>query len=425
MTSPPKQVRSNEFKPKAFTDLTLLPLHKILLCNGFKLNKDSSSVNNPVVFNDNDKLVICKKEGHYLYFNTDGSNDRGNIINFCKHRGVNVSDLIKNYENGNVDLESHQIPQYFNSELNSAQTIKKFNEMSAYNRNNNEFFANRGLYDALINEYDTQIKLDGFGDVCFPHFKLSHIPNINKNNSLQEGELQTIQPKTMLTMCGYTKRLKFPLTKNTNGSIKEKPLKQIHYGAKGLEILKPNGLLNPTDSKQIKQIVITESIIDSLSFLQLFSNFNPKETMLIGTCGDFNFEIGLKPSLEAIMKILNPDIRIVLGFDNDTKGRKFSEEFERFILEKTKKAPMVYKPFCKDLNDDLKLSQLTGLKKLNNDSLNDFLEKQLLTYKKSSDTLKRKNILETFRKIDKYKPLKENFKNSFNEINKHKAIREL
>ncbi|PAF46474.1 hypothetical protein BKH41_09105 [Helicobacter sp. 12S02232-10] len=411
-----RQNNANQSPPRAFTDLTLLPLHKILLCNGFKLNKNSSSMNNPIVYNQDQKLVICKKEEHYLYFNTDGSNDRGNIINFCRNRGIDIKTLIQNYENGKTDLEDHLIPKYFNSELNNEQTIKKFNAMSSYDKNHNEFFMNRGLYNNLIDEYSNHIKLDNFNDVCFPHYKLTNIPKILNQNSMEET-----QPKTTINICGYTKRLKFPLYKNADGTPKEKPLKQIHYGIKGLEILKPNEI----DPKNIKQIVITESIVDSLSFLQLFPNINPKETMLLGTCGDFHFENGIRPTLEKIMDTLNPNIKIILGFDNDNKGREFSKEFERFILEKTKRFPMVYKSFCKDLNDDLRLSQLTGIKKLDNNNLNDFLEKKLLSYQTSSDTQKRKIILEIFRKVDKYKPLKEDFKDKFNQINKHKAIKEL
>lgn len=385
-------------------DLTLLPLHEILLHNGYRLNRDKSSVRNPVLQNENETLVINKIGDNYLYFNTDGSNDRGNIINFCKNRKVDVKTLIYNYENG--EISEVNIPKYFSNEQLQRKHNDEYNNFKSYNPDKSQFFINRGLYDCTIEPYVDSFKQDEFGNMCFPSYKLVEA---------------RIKDKTIsnITMCGYVQRLSFPLYKDKEGNLRDKPLKNVNRGAKGLEILNIN-----KDSTQIKQIVFGESIIDLLSFIQIYKeNYNPNETMLVSTAGNFTTE-GVKPILNELFNKCS-QARVITCFDNDENGLKFTKFIQDLTLEKTKKGISTYKPFAKDVNDDLKLRQITQLKTLNNKSFTEFLEIQLVNYQRTSDTSKRRNILEKIRKINTFKPLKADYKERFNEIHKHKAIKKL
>lgn len=385
-------------------DLTLLPLHEILIHNGFLINKDKSSRCNPVLSNGEETVVITKKGDHYLYFNTDGSNDRGNIVNFCKNRRLDIKMLVKNYHERN--FADVKIPKYFDEfdKENYRNIIKEYKNLNSYNPQKNQFFINRGLYDSTIEPYKNSFKQDNYGNICFPHYKLFEDKKISKR---------------IIPICGYTKRLLYPLYKDQDGNIREKPLKNIHYGNKGLEILNVSN-----DFNEIKKILFAESIIDALSFIQLYNEkYNPNEMMLISTGGNFHIE-GIKPTLDEILTLCKK-ANIITCFDNDKEGLKFTESIRRYELETTKKGISTYKPFCKDVNDDLKLKQITQLQILNTQTLDTYLENQLLNYQTSNKTDRRKNILEKIRKINNLKPLKQSYKDAFNQIYKHKAIKKL
>ncbi|PAF52953.1 hypothetical protein BKH42_08535 [Helicobacter sp. 13S00482-2] len=388
----PEKLKVSE-PPRYFEDLTLLPLHEVLLCNGFILNKDKSSRSNPVLNNGDEHIVITKKGDHYLYFNADGSNDRGNIINFCKNRKLDVKTIIHNFhneENKNVD-----IPKYFTREK---KHIDEYHTLNQYNPKKNQFFLNKGIYDSTIEPYLDCFKQDNYGNICFPHYKL-------------------IEEK-IITICGYTQRLSIPLYKDKEGNLRDKPLKNIHHGEKCLEILNIN-----KESGQIKQIVFGESIVDLLSFMQIYnSHYSANETILVSTAG--NFQEGIKPTLNKLFELCK-EAKVITCFDNDKDGLRFTNFIQDLVLQKMKKGISTYKPFAKDVNDDLKLRQITQLSQLNTKSFEDYLEKLCLDYRRYPSTQKRKTILEKLRKIDGLKPLKDDLKERFNQIQKHKAIKSL
>ncbi|WP_095272250.1 toprim domain-containing protein [Helicobacter sp. 13S00477-4] len=304
-------------------DLSLLPLHEVLIHNGFKLNRAKSSRNNPVVCNDKEMLVISKRGQNYLYFNTDGSNDRGNIINFCKNRNLDVRVLVQNYhDGGTIDIN---IPKYFDREDSYKNIEENYKNLNPYDRNKNDFFINKGLYDATIQPYKNSFKQDNYGNICFPHYKLFKLSSGIEN----------------LSICGYTKRLTIPLYKDKQGNLREKPLKNIHYGNKGLEILNINK--KPSD---IKKIVFTESIIDALSFIQLHKDkYLPQDLILVSTGGSFHID-GIKPTLDKLLELCK-EASFITGFDNDEKGILFTKNIDKYILEKTKKVLVFISHFAR------------------------------------------------------------------------------
>ncbi|PDW37987.1 hypothetical protein BB425_07920 [Helicobacter pylori] len=81
-------------------NLTALPLHEILLDNGYVINKNKHSKNNPCLKHENEEgsLVIFKnqnKDGSISYTYKETHTDKvGNIITFCKDRNISVEDLL-------------------------------------------------------------------------------------------------------------------------------------------------------------------------------------------------------------------------------------------------------------------------------------------------------------------------------------------
>ncbi|MFP6340638.1 ArdC family protein [Helicobacter pylori] len=69
--------------------------------------------------------------------------------------------------------------------------------------------------------------------------------------------------------------------RDKEGNIRDKPLKSIAQGSKGIEVLFPNNL------SLVKNVIVTENIFDSLAYLEL-QGLEPKESVLISTAGQFN-----------------------------------------------------------------------------------------------------------------------------------------
>ena len=111
--------------------------------------------------------------------------------------------------------------------------------------------------------------------------------------------------------------------------------------------------------------------------------------------------------------------------DNDEKGREYSKILENTILQRFNKMAIIYTPFAKDVNDDLKISQIIKNNRVDFASVNQFCQSKINEYKATSQTDKRRNILEDLRQIDRLKSLPQNIKDKFNSISKHKAIKNL
>ncbi|GAA7948664.1 hypothetical protein COL447_17290 [Helicobacter pylori] len=81
-----------------------------------------------------------------------------------------------------------------------------------------------------------------------------------------------------------------------NNQVLSRPINALNKGEKGIEMLAPK------DLKPIKNIVLSESIIDSMSYLQL-RKLNAYESILLSCNGQFNAE-----KLDAFLEKLLSDI---------------------------------------------------------------------------------------------------------------------
>ena len=126
----------------------------------------------------------------------------------------------------------------------------------------------------------------------------------------------------------------------------------------------PRGLAMLTLSEQFCHIVICESPVDALSYRQLKLNsgiLSEKEkmdhTMLLATCG--NLSVELNKSLEHVFEQAKAkDQEIILAFDNDSSGKKMSQELERLLQEKECSYHVEFPEKGKDWNEALELEAL-------------------------------------------------------------------
>lgn len=396
-------------------DLTKIPLHEILLCNGYEIDRSKSTALRPVLKNEYGDKIIIKKEanGGYLYGNLkDFDNDHGNIISFVKNRQLDIHELIKNYDT-NIEIkgkfeitgEPKRITQ---NELKKEYFSLK--NLDKYEIENNILLKARGFNAEYIKAFRSSLKKDKYGNIAIPNYKIQEIQDSN-------GEI-----KETLDICGYTRRLNYPITKDKNGKELENPIKNLQNGLKGLEILTTHN--KREDLKNINRIIITESIIDSLSLGQMM-DYNPHQTLFISTAGQFN-EQELQKALCFMLKLM-PKANIILAFDNDQRGREYQETLTNYFIKEHQKLTNSFKPFAKDCNDDLRIKNITGLQNLNKENYDAWFLDQIKksSYKYNADF--RSRIRHDFEKLNKIKPISDYIKERINSKNKnlHKAIKPL
>ena len=354
----------------------ILPLDMILLENGYFYKKEKCSRNHITMKNENDDLIVITRanNGHYLYFNPIDDRDRGNIYSFCKNRGVKIDDLLDESKIQSLEIKDlkHNInPSSLNSKV--VEIINLYKELKELDLNKPHFLgAKRFIDDESLKPF-TQIKTDTFHNACIPTFMLdsAKIPLMSANASKRDN-LDTIE---FVNQCGFMKYLQYPIKKE-NALIK-----QLCYGKKGLEILKSK------DIKQadIKNIIVCESIIDSLSLYELGS-YKSDDTLLCSTNGQ------ISPNHCEVLNFLATKAEnsvIVLGFDNDKKGQDFTQKAKEAL--KGHKIELK-KPILKDFNDDLMVHKLLHLNK-NFDKSKLETQLQALLVEPISYFLDKKNVL--------------------------------
>ena len=305
-----------------------LPLDAILLNNGYVYKKEKCSVNFLTMKNENDDLIVITRSnnGHYLYFNPIDDKDKGNIYSFCKNRGVKITDLLDEKGVKGLELKEHTInPSSLNDKaIEALNTYKEFKDLD---KENNFFVLKRFLSQECLKQF-SNLKQDKFHNVIVPTFILDKCRDIN-----------------FINMAGFMNYLKSPI-KRENAFIK-----QLCYGKKGLEVLKNEH----TKINDIENVIVCESIIDSLSLFEL-TQFESKSTLLCSTNGQIT--INHCEILDFLLNKQTLKAKLIIGFDNDNKGKNFTQKLTS-TLPKGKYEVRI--PCLKDFNDDLMASKLLNL----------------------------------------------------------------
>ncbi|WP_121293848.1 hypothetical protein [Helicobacter pylori] len=451
-------------------NLTSLPLHEILLDNGYVYNKNKTSKNNPCLKHENEEgsLVIFKnqnKDGSISYTYKETHTDKvGNIFTFCKDRNISVEDLIagklESYRNKKDTLQARNNTQEDNEEVQKIR--EEFKSLKPYDLENATLIKKREIDVKLLEPYKEHLKTDSFNNLILATYL-----------AFEDKRLNVIP----IHQYGINKRLNTLLTTDKEGNIRDKPLKSITQGNKGIEVLYPN------DLSLVKNVIVTENIFDNLAYLEL-QDLDPKESVLISTAGQFN-----KQKLELFFKSFfnqlhnrqqgaynnylreesqwqelvrqgraNDDFKsvvietytdiiknyqrekhtpiynkrvektreyrkpkpinkpqesfnIILAFDNDIKGKGYKEKCEGILYALTQQFPTIYKPFSKDCNDDLKLAHIIESKTTNIHIMAEFLESSLEKLNSNDTPIQEKeSIMDKLEQIDSIKPFNERLK---------------
>ena len=119
--------------------------------------------------------------------------------------------------------------------------------------------------------------------------------------------------------------------------------------------------LNPKKAKITDKVVIGESIIDVLSYVQL-KNIDYKNCLMLSTGGNLGKDATktLEKLRDKILYKNNKNVQIILTFDNDEAGKKFTEKVKEIFKNFNVITDF---PNLKDWNDELqtKISKKEGL----------------------------------------------------------------
>lgn len=254
-----------------------------------------------------DKIVVSRNErGHYVYFSIDNPADNGTIIHFVQRRtGKNLGHVRKELRPW---LDPSSCPAVPNRDLKSSKKLggqaiyQAWEKLESLDR---RYLAWRGISDQVIEMAKASLRSDQRGCVCMLHV------------DEQGGH------------CGWEMKGR-DYTGFSAG------------GQKGLFILRPD----PTEL--VGRIVVTESAIDSMSYLQLAG----EEVDMIVSIGG-----AMSPSQTAHLESLidrhapgNPFFEVVAATDNDDQGEKYAEEV-RSLHNRVRRAKP---PVGKDWNDLLR-----------------------------------------------------------------------
>lgn len=376
-----------------------LPLHEVLLANGYEIDREKSTARNPVLKSNGGHKVIISlmPSGDYLYFNPNDDRDKGNIYTLAKNHGLNINEMIEAYLQMPVD-KKFNIKAKGDKE-NVKEIVDKFNALPCYDSNKHPYLKNRSIDSAIIDNYAKNIKVDKHFNVYFPQY------------SLVEG-------RKNIYVRGYTMKLATPIYKDKDGKKYEKPIKSLTKGEKGLEILMPK------DTSNIKSVILAESSIDTLSFAEIA---NENNAVLIATSGNANIESTMK-TIEFIHNKLNIQ-QYHLAFDNDEVGTKLKESYTQALLDKIYNGldlntayhkPIInHKAYTKDFNDDLKIFKMLKIE-ISNDISQYHNEKRIRTSEDRPNLTQKiyeatENLIDNFR-YTRYGQKQENDQNLLKKI---------
>jgi len=248
---------------------------------GYRIDKDKSSRSVKQLRNDNtgDKIVVSQYDnGHYVYFSMRNDTDNGTIIDFIQHRtGKNLGEVRKELR-GYLSGDRKEIQQF--------KIIKS-------NPNRNRIFR---IWESIKSEEAKQWR--GIrSDLLQKAVDTNRLKIVDKAYYFGMWDLEGL--------CGIEKRT-YDKKRVITGS------------QKGLWVL---GKISTA-----KYIIITESPLDSLSYIQLKS-IEPNITYLIATMGTLS-----KKAKEALKEIEKRSKgQWIIATDNDEGGEKLAKDIKNIV----------------------------------------------------------------------------------------------
>jgi hypothetical protein len=249
--------------------------------NGYVINKKKSTRHSVCLAKGNeDKIIVSRKNGIWVYFSVYDSTDNGTIIDFVQNKlqksYMAIFEMLENWQ-GTSSSKSYAVPE--TPVYNQNRVQKLFENCKPIEQH--LYLSKRGIdKELLVSErFANTIYSDNFNNVVFPQYKDEAVSALELKN------------------------------------------KQLHVFAKGSEKTVWQSNRFKTDT----HLYIAETPIDALSYQALFSLSN---AFYIATSGSPS-----KSQLDYIRNIIPDFEQTVCIVDNDTGGDRIFDRIEKMIGE--------------------------------------------------------------------------------------------
>lgn len=313
-----------------------IPLHELLQRAGFNIVREGTTQHYVRMKDGTDTIVVQrgKNDGNYLYWNTDRSKkdnsglvdakgkvigDTGTVFTFCKIRGINVHELVRNADLKDIK-HTLEIP---NSQSYNPQVTDTFMSLKLYNETkNNSLTTIRGISPSIIKNFNKSIRVDDYGNVVFPSFTMEGVNH--------QTETINIQKTPTITLSGLNKKLLLkPITHDRNGVAYDKPINSLDQGKSGLTYFKKD----EADQLKITTAIASENAIDSMSYAEL-KKIDLDKTLIVSFNGSMK-ENAIE-TFERVMKVYPKIDKVIGAYDNDKQGYEYDLKTKE-ILSKVNK----------------------------------------------------------------------------------------
>ena len=275
---------------------------------GYAYDKSKGRIRPQYEHPSGDKIIIShpNDNNRQMYFNRDGSTDRGSVIDFIKHR-------------------LHYFPNVtYQKDMDGVnQVLKQFaNEPIVAYHSKNEFVLEKQPFDIQT-------------------FTLKDLPLISKgadylaSRGLNQQILLAFQNHINLLEDNYTKGAYMNVGfayKNKHDTVVGFEVRNHNFKAHARGSDKDTGVwkasLRPF-AEQVKDVFLFEAAIDAMSFYQIFhTKFNFKDAAFVSFGGSFT-----PNQIENVLQTYQ-NARFYSGFDNDVNGHIYDYAFEKRLNPK-------------------------------------------------------------------------------------------
>lgn len=251
------------------------------ITHGYLVNKKKSTKQSICLSdNNNDKIIVSRKNGIWIYFSVYDSDDNGTIVDFVKRRTQkNYAEIFSILSNWDGTSNKNSFVLHENPFYDQKRVQKIFENCTPIQEH--QYLNQRGTTKELLisKRFQNTIYTDSFNNVVFPHYKNGNIAALELKNSA------------------------------------------IHVFVKGSEKTFWQSNRFATDN----HLLIAETAIDALSYQFLFLL---KDAFYIAIAGSPS-QVQIKYILQTISKFK----QVTLIIDNDAGGDKIFNRLQKALLE--------------------------------------------------------------------------------------------
>ena len=290
-------------------------------------------------YKDNQGNIFIVKGNKY--FNTFDNNDNGTTIDFIQNHIINEKNFYK-------------VKLWFNDNIEKIDYISNTIDNTNNNTYNNNFESKNIM---LSKKIDRQKGKEISFSLLYQKIKQNQILKYKEIRKIDINIFNMLINKKYIKYYLKYDLIKLPLYDENTDIIGILNINIKDY-SKFLEKGSNKGIFHFGNKNNFKYVLLFESFLDSLSYLQLLSiKYKTEYENIINECLFISTNGSIsKNNIDTIKNILNNNknnYKIILSFDNDKIGKKYDNDIIQIIPKNIEYH--INKSITKDYNDDLQM----------------------------------------------------------------------